>query len=203
MGRNSTNLIIYVDPSLSTKNQLLSASSAQELDGFMAGWENDLSTVSELAAFDDILPCCSKPVVWTYSERKQKETRKTRREEGGRGRKGRMKMKSEGRKGNRKQPLKPQLPLDIFRGSFCPYILKILIYGSWLADEKKGADTQKIDPILRNCFSFIICPFSWYKLLLWNECIALIQTFDLWQERSNFRYFVLKRKQCAGLKKKL
>lgn len=35
MGRNSTNLIINVDPSLSTKNQLLSASSAQELAGFM------------------------------------------------------------------------------------------------------------------------------------------------------------------------
>lgn len=66
----------------------------------------------------------------TYSERKRKETRKTRREEGGRGRKGRIEMKREGRKGSRKQPLKPQLPLDIFRGSSCPYILKILIYSS-------------------------------------------------------------------------
>lgn len=35
MGRNSTNLIVYVDPSLSTQNQLLSASSAQELLGFI------------------------------------------------------------------------------------------------------------------------------------------------------------------------
>jgi len=35
MGRNSTNLIIYVDLSLSTKNQLLSASSAEELVGFV------------------------------------------------------------------------------------------------------------------------------------------------------------------------
>lgn len=86
MGRNSTNLIIYVDPFLSTKNQLLSASSAQELDGFMAGWENDLSTVSELAAFDDILPCCSKPPqcepTVRGSERKQGR-QEGKREEGG------------------------------------------------------------------------------------------------------------------------
>lgn len=35
MGRNNTNLIIYVDPSLSTKNQLLSASSAEDLVGLI------------------------------------------------------------------------------------------------------------------------------------------------------------------------
>lgn len=99
----------------------------------------------------------------------------------GRGRKGekwRMEMKSEGRKGNRKQPLKPQLPLDIFRRSFCPYILKILIYGSWLADETKEQTLRKIDPILRKSFSFIICPFSLIQTppLKWMHCLHS----DIW-----------------------
>lgn len=100
MGRNSTNLIIYVDPSLSTKNQLLSASSAQELAGFMVQggkmtWALSLSLL--------LLMMCCHAVQKLHGVNLQREEEKRNKEDKtGRGRKG-EKMKNEERGEEMKQ----------------------------------------------------------------------------------------------------
>lgn len=86
MGRNSTNLIIYVDPSLSTKNQLQSASSAQELAGFMARvgrttWALPLSLLHLMMCCHAVQKLHSVKLQWE-EEKGNKEDKK------GRGRKG-------------------------------------------------------------------------------------------------------------------
>lgn len=101
MGRNSTNLIIYVDPSLSTKNQLQSASSAWKLAVFMARvgrttWALPLSLL--------LLMSCCHAVQKLHSVNLQREEEKGNREEKkGRGRKGEKRKNGDERGEERKQ----------------------------------------------------------------------------------------------------
>lgn len=171
-GRNSTNLIIYVDPSSSTNNQLLSASSAQELVGFIE--QVGRMTWAPSPSLLLLMVCCHaaqktpqrEPIV-KGKERKRGRW-EGRREEGGEREEGRGR---ERRTGGRKEQLKTQLPPDIFRGSWCPYILKILIYSttdSWKNKQilRKRSDSQK--PLFSHHSTICIditLPLAWMSCL--------------------------------------
>lgn len=120
--------LYYFDPSLSTKNQLLSGSKAQELVGFTGQvgrmtWEPSPSLLLLMIC------CCAvqKPLHYeTIVKGKEEKREKERKREESR-KYEEWKVWEDMRKGRRKEQLKTWLPLDIFRRFWYLYI-SVLLY---------------------------------------------------------------------------
>lgn len=164
MGKNSTNLILYFDPSLSTENQLPSASSAQELLAFTEQVGRiDLSTFSELAAFD-MLPCCSKnltrhcePIV------KEKEWKKKREE----GRKHEEQRKGE--EGKKEGATLNSTSTWCHQKVIVPINMYIFMHGIWLVMEKEKKKIKKSSFFFHSCNTCIALTLflQWMSYLPW------------------------------------